>query len=104
MIKFIEIEERLKEYFNIKKDGEVAEKLGVTSSRYGNWKKRNTIPYEEIITLCEKENINMTEIITGKKESICINYEEENNKMIKNLSTLEHEKLYHLLKSKIIEN
>ncbi len=98
---FKELEARIKEIFNVKKNTEIAELLGVSSSVYGNWKARNTIPYDEIISLCEKNNIDMRYIITGtyseeqKKEK---NYKKELMETIEKLNNEEIEYYYHLIK------
>jgi len=52
----------------LNKSIEISRLLNVSSSTYGNWKTRNTIPYDEIITLCEENKINMRYILTGNND------------------------------------
>ena len=49
---------RLKESLKISSDTELAEKLGVGKSTISNWRKRNTIDYAIIFTLCEHIDLN----------------------------------------------
>ncbi len=98
---FKEIESRIKESFNVKKNIEIADLLGVSSSVYGNWKARNTIPYDEIISLCDKNNIDMRYILTGiysenKKDTK--DYKKELLETIETLNKEEIEYYYHLIK------
>lgn len=49
---------RLKELLNINSDTELAEKLGIGKSTISNWRKRNSIDYSVIFTLCEHIDLN----------------------------------------------
>lgn len=85
MIDFKDILERLKETFQVKKDKELAEILGVEQQNITNWKNRNSIPYEFIISLCLEKNINMIYILTGKKESNSIKNDDNLSKVEKEI-------------------
>ena len=58
------------------------------------------IPYEELISLCLKDNINIEYILTGKKEEKPINYKEETIKILENLKENDLENVYQFAKSK----
>lgn len=100
MIEFREILIRLKEYYNLKNDKEIALKIGVEQQNITNWKNRNKIPYEELISLCLKENINIKYILTGDIEKKTINYKEELQKTIEKLNDNDLKSVYHFAKSK----
>lgn len=105
---FKDIENRLKEIFKTTKSKEIADLLGASSGTYGNWKSRNTIPYNELVTLCEEKNINLLYVLTGKnkeenKQNV-IDYEKEIHKLTKELNEIDLEKIYHTMKLKVLEN
>lgn len=99
---FEEIENRLFKTFNVSKAKDLAEILGVTQSTYGNWRQRDKIPYDEIITICVKDNIDVNFILTGtKKEEIVkkTNFKEEILQILENSDEKELECFYHMLKA-----
>lgn len=99
---FEEVENRLFKTFNVTKAKELAEILEVSQSTYGNWRQRNKIPYDEIITICVKMNIDVNFILTGKeKEEIekKINFKDEILQIIENSDEKELEYFYYLLKA-----
>jgi hypothetical protein len=65
-----EILNKIKEKLNIKKDKELAEILNIKQQTLTNWKKRNKIPYREILIMCSKYKININDILISNKESI----------------------------------
>jgi transcriptional regulator with XRE-family HTH domain len=93
---------RLKQTFNTNKDKEIADLLGVTNQAFANWKNRNKIPYEEIISLCLRENIDLKYIINGEIDEGKIkklNFREENHKIIEQINDENQEIIYHILQS-----
>jgi DNA-binding transcriptional regulator YiaG len=97
---------RIKETFNINKDREIADLLGVTNQAFANWKSRNKIPYEEIISLCLNENIDLKYIINGEIEEGKIkklNFREENHKIIEEINDKNQEIIYHILKAETLK-
>lgn len=54
---FDKITERIKAYKSIRYDIDVAELLGMTQSAFAERKRRNSIPYEELIRFCDEEKI-----------------------------------------------
>jgi len=82
----------LKEKINIKTDKELSEKLGMKTNTFGERKKTNSIPHNEILNLCISENLNLNEIYTENtiinnninyKEKIIENLEKLNDKELK---------------------
>ncbi|WP_157039908.1 LexA family transcriptional regulator [Pelobacter propionicus] len=51
--------EKLKTALGLKNDTEVAKALESDPRLLGTWKKRGTVPYEKIIKLCIRKNINL---------------------------------------------
>lgn len=99
---FEEIEERLFNLFNTRKAKEIAEILGVGQSTYGNWRQRNKIPYDEIITICVKKNLDTDFVLTGrKKEEIIkkIDFKSEILQILEKFSEKELEYFYYLMKA-----
>lgn len=97
--------ERLKEKLNFSKDIELTKYMKLASGTIGNWKKRDKIPYDEIFSICEKEKLNIKYIFYGINQNIeKINYKEELFKTVENLENNQIEYLYHIAKSKELEN
>lgn len=59
-----EILSRLKDAYNIKKDNELAELLGVSKSTLSNWVSRDSIDFDKVFSLCEHINLNW--LLTGQ--------------------------------------
>ena len=62
----IEIIDRMKQLMNIKNDSDVAELLNINQSTFAERKRRNSVPYEEIIKFCDKQHIAIDYILLGK--------------------------------------
>lgn len=56
--------DRLKTALSISSDQELCKALGVAKSTISNWRKRNTIDFKLLFTLCEQ--INLDWLITGR--------------------------------------
>lgn len=61
---------RLKSAKNIRYDIDVAELLGMTQSAFAERKRRNSIPYEEIIRVCEEEGISFDWLLDGSPDQV----------------------------------
>jgi CI repressor-like protein len=59
---------RLKFVLAIHTDGQVANKLGLSSSAYANLKKRGSLPYEKINALAISQNMNLHWLYTSMGE------------------------------------
>jgi transcriptional regulator with XRE-family HTH domain len=64
----VEILKRVKQAKNIKTDADLAKFLHVKQNTLSMWKSRNKMPYKLLITMCEKENINLSWLFTGRGE------------------------------------
>ncbi|RXK01499.1 hypothetical protein CRV02_08295 [Arcobacter sp. CECT 8989] len=102
MLLFEDVIKRLKESLQLKTDKEMYEFMGTNQGKFSMWKSRNKIPYEEITNICCNKNLDLNYILNGKKQQNFVDYKKENKKMLEKLTDLEHENLYHLLKSNII--
>lgn len=56
---------RLKEYKNLSSDTELADFLNIHRSTLSNWHSRNSIDYDLLFSICEKENIDLNWLING---------------------------------------
>jgi hypothetical protein len=50
--------ERLRAYFQVNNDYQVAYKLGIKQNTISAWKRRNTVDHELLITKCANANLN----------------------------------------------
>jgi hypothetical protein len=66
MHSFSEIMDIIKKLKGLNNDYEVAKLLNIKQNTISAKKSRNSIPYEEIITFCHKENISLDELLTGE--------------------------------------
>lgn len=57
---------RIKTALRLKTDKALAERLNVPLRRLQTWKSRNTLRFEEILLLCEEENIDLNLIFFGR--------------------------------------
>lgn len=106
MFEFEEIINRLMSKLNIKNKTELANIMGVSTQVMGNWKTRNKIPYEEILTVCVKNNIDIKHIVFGIEEAEIIkklNFREENHKIIEKINDENQEIIYHILQAEKIK-
>ncbi len=65
MKEFIEIIERIKAEIGSKNDYDVAEALDMKQNAFSLRKKRGSIPYEEIISFCDKINLSYDWVLCG---------------------------------------
>lgn len=67
-----EILDSIKEIRGIKKDVELARLFGVKPNVLSTWRSRNTIPYQEIVTLCDKLGMSIAAVFgeepSGKRD------------------------------------
>ncbi len=67
MTTFNEIIDRIKEVLETKKDTDVAQALNIKRNTFALRRKRGSIPYEEILTFCNKKDISVDWALTGKR-------------------------------------
>jgi hypothetical protein len=94
---------KIKDIENISKDKEVAEKLGITEQNLYQMKKREKIPYFEIINYCNIKNITtdlffLNKTIENKQN---VSYYEKIESTIKNLNEKECKYFYFLIESEL---
>lgn len=111
MFDFKKILKRFKEELNLKHDREIAEILGVEQQNITNWKARNSIPYDLIISFCLEKEINMIYILTGKKDSNSLKNDENLSKTqkeitekIKNLDPIQQKIILNKIDEEILKN
>lgn len=68
MINSCNILERVKEYFGVQSDSQLATLLGVKKSTLSNWKARNSIDYELLFTKCDRADLGW--IIMGRNDNL----------------------------------
>lgn len=57
---------RIKQVLKIDTDKALAERMNIPLRRMQTWKHRNTVPYREIIDLCQQENLDLNRIFLNK--------------------------------------
>ncbi|MGO3708318.1 MAG: helix-turn-helix domain-containing protein [Mesonia hippocampi] len=71
VIEVIDVLERLKNKFNVKTDRKLCKLLGVKPNTLSNWKKRNRLDYEAILTICKQNNLDLNYIFYNTPEKSC---------------------------------
>ena len=66
MLNISEILDTVKKIEKISKDTELADVLKVRQSLITMWRKRETVPYENLLHYCELRNIDPLWLLTGK--------------------------------------
>lgn len=67
---------RLKEAYNIQKDIELANLLGISKSTLSNWVSRDSLDYDKVFSKCE--HINIDWLLTGRGSMLRENQQPEN--------------------------
>lgn len=62
-----EIVDRMKKISNVFQDKELAEILGLTAASIVSWKKRNTIPLENLIKISNQFNVSVDFLLWGEQ-------------------------------------
>ena len=63
---FIDVIDRAKKALKIKQDNEVAEALGMSAASFNGRKKTDSLPYEALLALANKEKIDFNWLLTGE--------------------------------------
>lgn len=78
MLNSKEIIDRIQNKLNLKNDAEIARLFNFHQANIRNWRKRNTIAWQELYDLCEKEEWSFDWLLTGKEAIMCdVNCSEE---------------------------
>ena len=103
MISFIDIVTKLKKITDKKRDIEIAVLLDADSAKFAQWKKRNTIPIQEITAYAIKKDIDLNYLLKDNVEFIDTNDDESskiNNNFIEAYNSLNDKKkqyFYHMV-------
>lgn len=65
---FDAVTERMQQVLNTDKQKDVADALGISPGDFGNRKKREKLPYEQIVEWASKRNVNINWLFTGSGE------------------------------------
>ena len=66
LFEFNSVIDRAKNAFNIKEDKELAEFIGLSAGSFGNRKRAQSLPYEELLIAANKQNVNFDWLLTGE--------------------------------------
>lgn len=66
MVNLITIVDKIKKFKGLKSDTAVAESLNLNQSTFAERKRRNSIPFEEIINFCDSEGISLDWLILDR--------------------------------------
>lgn len=87
MISFSDFMSRLQKKLDLSTEKEMALKLGMSQSAFAERKRKNSIPYDQVINLCRDIGISMDYLLTGRSEEFsgmvvdnleCVNVDESN--------------------------
>jgi len=62
MLQFTNIVDKLKELTGEKQDIQIAKLLKADSAKFAQWKKRNTIPIQELVSYCNDNDVDFNYI------------------------------------------
>lgn len=84
----------IKELKGFKKDIELAKFFGVGASTISTWKKRGTIPYQELFSICEEEDWDYQKILTGEQKKTIYKMDDKDVEVVRERRSpyLKHEK------------
>lgn len=63
---FSHVMDRCKKFLKIKNDCDVAKALGMSASTFNERKKRDSIPYSDLIKLADSENVDLNWLLSGE--------------------------------------
>lgn len=66
----INVINKLKKSLKIKTDVELSEFLNIRPNTISTWKKRNSVDYDSIISICELYELDLNEILLDRKETV----------------------------------
>lgn len=103
MLNIEQILEVIKILENVKKKTELAKVLSISQAHISMWLKRGTIPYKVLLNYCERKNLSLVWLLTGRennKEDIKVVYkamenmvglEKKNFKLLKLIEKIEND-------------
>lgn len=69
-MKIVKIADRIKKLKGVQSDSDVAELLGMSRTAFAERKRRDSIPYEELVRFAEQESISVDWLLTGEGEML----------------------------------
>ncbi|MGK4568242.1 helix-turn-helix domain-containing protein [Flavobacterium sp. 3HN19-14] len=66
----ISVIDRLKKLLKIKRDAQLADVLGVRANTISTWKKRDTLDYDAILSICELYELDLTWFFLIRKNRV----------------------------------
>jgi len=78
--------DKIKVLENVSNDKDVAKILGVKPDTLSQWKKRNKIPYAELIKYCSLQNVNLDSIFKNNQKMTSNGNIVNNSNMIGNIN------------------
>ena len=103
-LNFNEVIKNFKKEFNMQTDSEVYTLLSISKSNFSDRKKRNSIPYQEIIKICEINSISTDKVFFGYENNDCKeNFKEKLKEKIDLLSKDKAEYYYYKISADLIE-
>ena len=80
---FTDIVEKLKKITNSKRDVEIATLLNADSAKFAQWKKRNTIPIQELVSFAIANNIDMNYLLKDDVAFVDNNSNDSDDNLVK---------------------
>lgn len=92
---------RIKGWFDISTDAELADLLGVKQNTISSWRSRGSIPYKKIIAFCKKHDINKDHFFEDEPKEETSSLSSEISDLAQILSDLKNKDLtrFNLMKS-----
>lgn len=104
MNNFTTIMNRIKKEMNLDSDAELCRELGLKTTNYSNKKKENIVPIENIVILCEKNNLSIDFILNNNENSIKItSFKKLLEERISNLNEEDCKLFYHQIELELIK-
>lgn len=96
---------RIKGWFDISTDAELADLLGVKQNTISSWRSRGSIPYKKIIAFCKKHDIDKNHFFEGDPKAEKSNLSNEISDLAQILSDLKDKDLarFNMMKSLIVD-
>lgn len=62
--------DKIKKYKGFATDSDLAKYFGVRQSVVSSWRRRNTVPYRELLDFCKKEGLDIQELLEGRIKTV----------------------------------
>lgn len=95
---------KLKNYLQVRTNIELADLLGIKPNTISTWKKRNSMDYELIVSVCEKYGINLNDIFYDNNTVFEVENTDQNTGISVITRDLQYQYVNHLDESSFLEN